>query len=137
MSERWLPIPGFPDYEVSDMGRVKSYKRSAPYVMKPSTVKGYPCVRLRTDSAGRDYRVHQLVILAFVGPCPEGMEVCHNDSNRANNHLSNLRYDTHQANIQEAASLGRMGPTPKFLKRMIASITPAPLAEAETPEVTR
>jgi hypothetical protein len=42
--------------------------------------------------------VHQLVAEAFIGACPEEMEVCHRDGNRANNALSNLRYDTRKNN---------------------------------------
>jgi len=44
-----------------------------------------------------------LVLLAFWGPCPSGLEVCHNDGSRDNNHLDNLRYDTHKANLQDAS----------------------------------
>jgi hypothetical protein len=42
--------------------------------------------------------VHRLVLAAFVGPCPEGMEVRHLDGNPANTRLANLRYGTHSEN---------------------------------------
>lgn len=42
--------------------------------------------------------VHRLVMAAFVGPCPDGIEVCHNNGNPADNRLSNLRYGTHSEN---------------------------------------
>jgi hypothetical protein len=35
---------------------------------------------------------------SFVGPCPDGLEVCHNDGNPENNKLSNLRYGTQSSN---------------------------------------
>lgn len=38
------------------------------------------------------------MLAAFVGPCPEGLEVCHLDGDPLNNRLSNLRYDTRSAN---------------------------------------
>ena len=44
-------------------------------------------------------RLHRLVLEAFVGPCPAGMEVCHNDGDPTNNRLSNLRCDTHRNNM--------------------------------------
>lgn len=43
--------------------------------------------------------MHRLVLEAFAGPCPEGLECCHNDGNPANNRLENLRWDTRQANM--------------------------------------
>jgi DNA-binding transcriptional regulator YiaG len=36
--------------------------------------------------------------MAFVGPCPAGMEACHCDGVPSNNVLSNLRWDTKQSN---------------------------------------
>jgi hypothetical protein len=48
-----------------------------------------------------------MVLEAFVGPSPEGMEACHRDDVPANNHLSNLRWDTHRANLREASRNGR------------------------------
>jgi hypothetical protein len=42
--------------------------------------------------------VHQLVAGLFIGPCPPGLHVCHNDNNSQNNHVCNLRYDTPKGN---------------------------------------
>ena len=38
------------------------------------------------------------VLEAFVGPCPQGVECCHNDGNCLNNAESNLRWDTSKSN---------------------------------------
>jgi len=37
-------------------------------------------------------------MLAFVGPCPDGLEVAHDNGVPNDNRLSNLRYDTHKGN---------------------------------------
>lgn len=71
--------------------------------MHPTTGNGYLFVNLR----GKKYRVHRLVMATFVGPCPEGHQVCHYDGNRQNNSLSNLRYDTSKANAADKRRHGR------------------------------
>lgn len=49
-------------------------------------------------------KAHQLVALTFIGPPPfEGAEVCHKDGFHHNNHYSNLRWDTHAANMIDAS----------------------------------
>lgn len=114
--ETWRPIPGFPDYEVSDTGKVKSFKRGVLWGRKLKlSPDSWGYLRATLLINGRSYikGVHQLVMLAFVGPCPEGMEICHNDGNPINNHLGNLRYDTHKANIQDAVRHGRMVGRPR------------------------
>lgn len=114
MTETWKPIPDFPGYEVSDHGRVRSYKKpgttiiadTPQRILKPSTDPGgYKRVLLRRDDATYCRSVGQLVLLAFIGCRPDGMEMCHNDSNPANDHLSNLRYDTHFNNMQDRFAL--------------------------------
>lgn len=107
-AERWLPVPGHGHYEVSDQGRVRSNKYREPRLLKPrSTAKGgYLLVKLRESGHARDFRVHKLVMLTFVGPRPDGLEICHYDGDPTNNALSNLRYDTSVANARDKARHG-------------------------------
>jgi hypothetical protein len=51
-------------------------------------------------------RVSQLVAFAFLGPCPPGHYVCHNDGNPKNNHPCNLRYDTPTGNMADCLKHG-------------------------------
>ena len=118
MSERWLPVPDFPGYEVSDHGRVRSYHCRAQgqgelweisdtpqrYLKGAYKRTGYHFVGLSRNGIRYTRHVHQLVARAFLGPCPKGKELCHNDGDPANNHVSNLRYDSHLANMQDAAA---------------------------------
>lgn len=103
----WLPIPEWEGwYEVSDTGLVRSVTRTLTLsdgrvrtfqgvVLSPSTGEyGHQSITLYRQDGGTGVYVHQLVMRAFVGPPPEGMEVCHNDGDATNNRRSNLRYDT-------------------------------------------
>lgn len=64
--------------------------------------KSYPCVVLCHKGKKRTYDVQQLVLLAFVGPCPEGMEARHfPDPDRKNCHLNNLQWATRKQNAQD------------------------------------
>lgn len=118
MSERWLPIAGYDGlFEVSDHGRVRSYRKLRGYgaiSAAPRILRGNIKLNLRTKRITRRVvnldgallGVHRLVLAAFVGPCPEGMEGCHNDGNPLNNRLDNLRWDTPKANAQDAVRHG-------------------------------
>lgn len=113
--ERWLPIADWPGYEVSDWGRVGTWIRGARFkILKPWVGKknGYPYVGLvRADGTKRKYLVHRLVMEAFVGPCPDGMEVCHDpDPTRTNCRLDNLKYADHFENMADAIRHGNIKP---------------------------
>lgn len=103
-AEQWKAIPGFPGYEVSDKGRVRSYwKRtvladSPQKVLKQGFDHKYFNVHLHKDRRSFTPKIHRLELLTFVGPCPLGMESCHNDGDYTNNDLTNLRWDTHKKN---------------------------------------
>jgi len=56
-------------------------------------------------------KVHRLVLLAFVGAPPKGMEACHYDGDPQNNNLSNLRWDTAKENWVDRKRHGRIGST--------------------------
>lgn len=108
MSERWLPVPGYEGlYEVSDRGLIRSVKRSPRPLSPTPSGKGYMKVTLSRDGVRWDTYVHRLVLTAFVGPCPEGHEACHQDGVPANNALSNLRWGTSSDNNLDTVRVGR------------------------------
>jgi hypothetical protein len=51
-------------------------------------------------------KVHQLILEAFVGPCPPGMECRHKDGNPTNNRLENLAWGTRTENIADRVAHG-------------------------------
>ena len=104
--ENSRPIPFAPGYRIDDSGRIWSCRQSrsingcdAWRIRRYGRVRdGYHQIILFIDGRPRHFSVHRLVLELFVGPCPEGMEACHNDGNPENNHLSNLRWDSRQGN---------------------------------------
>lgn len=114
MAENWKEIQGFPGYDISDCGNVRSWyntrrrvNTSHPLTQSLSD-KGRPIIRVRSGNRKRTLYIHRLVLEAFVGPCPDGMQACHWDDNPLNNVLSNLRWDTQKANIQDSIRNGKM-----------------------------
>jgi hypothetical protein len=117
--ETWKQIPGCDGYEVSDFGNVRSYYRKGNHKEKRSphprtlarrdSASGYPSVSLPVDGSYRTRRIHRLVMEAFVGPAPAGMEVAHLNGDRTDARLANLRYVTHQENEAHKAAHGTSG----------------------------
>ncbi len=120
MSETWKAIPGFEGYDVSDLGRVRSYYTpgstdsknriawhiaDAPRLVLKSSAgpDGYPLFNLQKNGKSHNRKAHSLVMLAFVGPRPDGHCVCHYNGNPTDNQLSNLRYDTPAGNRADTA----------------------------------
>ncbi len=112
--EEWRDVKNYEGlYQVSNKGRVKSFprividkKHGREYYKEGRMLSlclstGYVVVGLHKDGVSKMSSVHKLVLEAFVGPRPEGMEGCHNDGNWKNNNLENLRWDTHKGNHQD------------------------------------
>jgi len=118
--ERWLDIPGYPLYEVSDQGRVarKGVKYGRPqsqlqrYVLLPEEIRsrgnsGTTYLRVGLYNGGRATRkkvfVHVLVALAFHGePDPPDAKVDHLDSDTHNNSAGNLEWVTQSENVKRS-----------------------------------
>lgn len=78
-------------------------------IMKPTALKtGHLCVRLQMNGKTEFHYIHRLVLQTFVGPCPDEMECCHWDGNPTNNHVSNLRWDTHKNNGADSIRCGAL-----------------------------
>lgn len=120
----WLPIEGYDGYEISNFGHVRNDKQ---YITVSRNSNGYFRVSLCKNSDQRKFFIHQLVAEYFIGPKPEGMIVMHIDSNRMNNHFSNLKYGTQSENLKQAINEGRKPSlpnkckTPKLVEESIIS----------------
>lgn len=89
------PIPSKPGYFADAYGAIWSNRRGGWHRLAVDfSDKGYP----RSTVNSRTVRVPALVLEAFVGPRPDGMEACHNDGNKANCRPTNLRWDTPKGN---------------------------------------
>lgn len=116
--EIWKDIPDYEGlYQVSNFGNVKSLPkiRTVPQGINRWPGKnlkaftdhtGYMYVNLSNGKKVRKTGVHRLVLLAFVGAPEAGLIACHNDGNRKNNLLSNLRWDTFKANAADMIEHG-------------------------------
>jgi hypothetical protein len=97
--EDWRPVPSFPDYHVSNLGRVRSPRkilRTCP------RANGYLVVNLGRKN---HRRVHRIVMEAFHGPSL--LHVNHKNFDRQDNRLCNLEYTTQADNNRHMIYSGR------------------------------
>ena len=106
MTDRWRPVPGFKAYEISDHGRVRSWRRqgTSPELRDEPRVRrlnvqlsGHVRIGLLDENQKVQHLyIHRLVLLAFVGPPPSPEhQACHfPDRDPRNNHYKNLRWGT-------------------------------------------
>lgn len=103
--EVWKTHSVYTEYEVSTFGNVR--RKSTQYVMTASVNgRGYSVVHLRAGIEGKNgkyLRVHRMVAETFLGEAPGPDYECdHLDRNRQNNYLGNLRWATHQENMDNS-----------------------------------
>ena len=112
-AEEWRSIPGFPHYEVSNLGRVRSLDR--PYhpgrVLKQQCVnwteeRGYRQVVLRENYRTHTMKVHRLVAMAFLPNRSDYPQVRHLDGNPENNWVGNLAWGTNSDNTVDQVRHG-------------------------------
>lgn len=115
--EDFVPIPGYPSYEINQQGIVKSKDRVLKKVdgsmqpIKGRTLSpgmgshGYFTVSLHESGKGKSHCIHRLVATTFLGT-HDGKEVNHIDGDKHNNDVSNLEWVTRQQNTQHAFKHG-------------------------------
>lgn len=109
-------IPKFPYYCVNSIGDVfscrgrgglfRNWSKMVANWDHPGTSKSRAYVSLRANGRAFVKRIHHLVLEAFVGPRPRGMEGCHNDGVPCHNNVDNLRWDTHINNMRDRKNHG-------------------------------
>jgi hypothetical protein len=112
--ETWKDVPGYEGfYQVSDEGRVRSMVRMTPEAIARGVRKEKQILAFGHNKQGRRQvvlsklgmlkrvQVHTLVLLAFVGPCPAGLECLHGDNDYTNNRPGNLKWGTHTENMRD------------------------------------
>lgn len=123
-NEEWKSIPGFGGhYEASSDGRIRAkdrivrrkhstggmvdfHYRGRLLKLTPDGECGHLYVSIGVDGVNYKVAAHRLVLLAFVGPAPDGMEACHNNGVGSDNRASNLRWDTHYENNRDRVRHG-------------------------------
>ncbi len=107
MKEIWKTIEEYPDYMISNVGRVYS-NRSHKMLKSSLDPKGYPRVSLGQNMRWTTCAIHRLVVFAFVDGYFEGAEVNHKDGIKTNNKYSNLEWVTNKDNMRHASTTGLM-----------------------------
>lgn len=111
MIEVWKNISGFPGYQVSSLGRVKScvrMNRRREMIRKTPLRAGYPFLVLCKKGERFQIHVHVLVAKAFLDKSATRKHVNHIDGNRTNNTVENLEWVTHRENrIHACRILGK------------------------------
>lgn len=133
-NEIWKPIKDFEGlYEVSNLGRVKSFDRvvncghGKTRVMKGKILKevklrdGYFYVRLCKDTISTRKSIHRLVAETYIPNLDNKKEVNHIDGNKRNNNVSNLEWVTPKENMRHAWETGLLKPhsTKKKVSRYV------------------
>ena len=112
--EKWKAIKGYEgNYNVSNQGRVKSYRKCiGGYILSPKIERlnhtSYEVVTLSVNGKKKQNRVHRLVAEAFIDNPENKCCVNHIDNNGTNNIYSNLEWATQSENIQHSANQGRL-----------------------------
>lgn len=112
------PIPGYERrYLIDEVGNIQSLSdhshRIGKFLRVHEDKKGYLAAKLFIGGNGKNFYVHTLVALTFLGKKPEGLTVNHKDTNKKNNHYSNLEYLSIQENLEHAKKLGLLKGRPK------------------------
>lgn len=120
MKEEWRNIKGYPKYQVSNFGRVKSYQYDKVNGLLLTLIpcpQNRLCVNLWCGDKHKIFRVHRLVAEAFI-PNPHNYpEVNHLNRNTRDNKPENLEWCTHAENMAHYKRCCNLIREERWLKR--------------------
>lgn len=150
MTEIWQPVVGYETlYQVSSLGRVRRMlNRNGNPLHEPLILqlitrqRGYLQVNLWKQNRHQSCRVHRVVMAAFIGPVPEGMQVNHRNGIKKDNSLENLEYVSPGDNVRHAkevlhANQGIKHPAHRLSETAVRHIRTAGLAGQSRTELAR
>ena len=94
----WRIIPFAPNYNVSEYGHIA---KDGEFMRPFTNQNGYKVAQFSINRKRLRMGIHKVVALAFLGDCPDGFQVAHNDGDQLNNHYTNLRYATPKENCAD------------------------------------
>ena len=103
--ETWRFIKDFPKYEISNLGRIRSYiiPWKDPRILAGIlTFAGYRSIKLCEQERRSVFYIHRLVLEAFIGPCPSNCETNHKNGIKTDNRVENLEWITRSENTKHA-----------------------------------
>lgn len=135
--EIWKDIPGFPGYQVSNLGQIKSLSRSCGYyfikehLMKPqSDTKGYLRISLSKNNKPKRFFVHRLVAMVFI-PNPDNLpQINHKNEIKFDNRVENLEWCNSSYNMNYGNRPDRYSKPIKQIKNNIEVVYKS-VSEAE------
>lgn len=110
MNEKWKQVKGHEYYEVSNLGKARSYnmtgaghkRRKIPVILRPGKTRGYTTYSFN----GKTYRAHRVVAIHFI-PNPENKpQVNHINGNKSDNRAENLEWCSISENHKHAFESG-------------------------------
>jgi len=106
MIEEWKYIKGYEDYQISNMGRVRSlpkkYRKTLKIIKPMINDKGYHRTTLWKQGKYRRFLIQRLVAISFIKNRHNKPIVNHKDNNPSNNKISNLEWATQSENMLHA-----------------------------------
>lgn len=119
MIEIWKDIDGYEgEYQVSNLGRVKSNKSNGHILTPFDNGYGYLTVKLSKHCKVKKHKVHRLVAIAFLDNPNHQTDVNHKDGNKHNNNKSNLEWCSRSHNLRHAYGTG-LRKTKKVIQKTI------------------
>jgi len=124
MKEVWKPVHDNPEYHVSNLGRIKSFKvdKDKGKIMSQSSTRGYKIIKLSYNGQIKTRYLHRLVAKSFIPNPKNKPQIHHKDNNPSNNNVNNLMWVTQKENNNFSKYRGKHARNRKLTKEDVLLI---------------